>query len=211
MPRREAQAAVLAKVQKLVKEKDRDPVTNQVIAVRIESRLRYQLSGWSVGRRLADADLRARIPAAKELYSDDERATRLHYAYTGAMSPPGYWDDVAFHDEVKFIFARGHTLRRLLGKRVRFVYRRKGERYHPECVKPRHMQAYLDGVHVKFFVTVACGQVVLCVDGHPYKWYSNSAKGEIDQFSYSKYMYMAEEKANATRDEFIADVHATRY
>ena len=187
VPRREVQAACLQPVNKMTKIKQVDPVTAVVTWDR-QMRLRYPVGVDTVGRILHRADFRARIPAAKEKYTAAERAARLSYAHAALAKPPGYFDGVVYTDEVKLVWARGHTLRRVLGKRVRFVYRRPGERFHPDCVKTRHMRNYMDGIFLKFFVAVAYGQLVIVADGATYLGQSRSAGGQLDQYCYAAYL-----------------------
>jgi len=55
---------------------------------------------------------------------------------------------VVFVDEVKLVYARGATLQRQLGGRVTVVWRRDGERFHKDCVKPRKGAKQAGGVHL---------------------------------------------------------------
>ena len=187
VPRREVQAACLQLGNKMTKVKHVDPATAAVTWTR-QMTLRYPVGVDTVGRILSKADFKARIPAAKEKYTPAERAARLSYAHAALAKPPGYFDGVVFTDEVKLVWARGHTLRRVLGKRVRFVYRRPGERFHPDCVKTRHMRNYMDGVFVKFFVAVAYGQLVIVADGSTYLGHSQSARLQLNQHCYAAYL-----------------------
>ena len=91
-------------------------------------------------------------------------------------------------DEVKIVFARDAVLRRQLGGRVTIVWRRDGERFHTNCVKPRWGARQPDGVHLKFFVAIAAGRLVGCWDSEPYKRYSQTAKGHLDQHSYAAWL-----------------------
>ena len=199
-PAREVQAACLRRRLRPTKVKVVDPVTEAVTWLRNEMVYRYEVHRRSVARRLAAADFKARIPAAKEQYTAAELESRRQYAHAALAKPAGWFDNVVFTDEVKVIWARGQTLRRLLGKRVRFVYRRPGERFHPDCIKGRHMKNNMDGISLKFFVAVWAGQLVMCVDAARYLPLSQSAKQQIDQHCYAKYL---EELAEDYRERCI--------
>jgi len=149
---------------------------------------KYKISRWSVARRLHADELRARTPAGKEPYDAAELALRDAYAKANQHRTKDEWGKVVFTDEVQLIFARDATLQRILGSRVYFVYRRPGERYHKDCVKPRHVKGYKDGTHLKFFVAVVDGQVAICEECTPYKRLSKSKKKQLDQHCYAAYL-----------------------
>ena len=213
VPRREVQAMCLKPENKLTKVKSVDPVSGAA-SWSLQMRLRFPVGIRTVGRILWEDDLKARVPAAKEQYTEAEKASRLAYANAGEARPLGFFDGVCYTDEVRVIWARGATLRRLLGKRVRFVYRRPGERFHPDCIKARHMKNNYDGISLKFFVAVAWGQLVINADAADYLHLSESARGQIDQNCYARYL---EHLAHAYRAKFnelneggLTDIDTTR-
>ena len=213
VPRREVQAMCLKPENKLTKVKNVDPATGAV-SWSHQMRLRYPVGIRTVGRILWEDDLKARVPAAKEQYTEAERASRLAYANAGEARPLGFFDGVCYTDEVRVIWARGATLRRLLGKRVRFVYRRPGERFHPDCIKSRHMKNNYDGISLKFFVAVAWGQLVINAEASHYLHLSQTAKKQIDQNCYAKYLeHLADayrEKFNELNEGGLTDIDTTR-
>jgi len=188
VPARELLAKFVPKRLKEKKVKRVDPVTAQV-TVSYPWRVVHVAGPCTVRRQLKKLQgMSACRPAAKPVYSEKQRQERCAYAAAGALRPPGFFDPMCFTDEVQLIWARGDELRRLQGCRVRFVYRRRGERFHPDCCKPRGAQHGMDGVHLKFFVSVAQGCLIMCDESTPYKAYSQTPKGQLDQHSYAVYL-----------------------
>ena len=68
------------------------------------------------------------------------------------------------------------------------VWRRDGERFHKDCVKPRKGAKQAGGVHLKFFVAMCAGRIVGCWDSEPYRQFSQTAKGCLDANSYAKWL-----------------------
>ena len=186
VPRREIQKAKVPRVWKAYKAKEPDPVTG-VVATVVKYGWRFKIDERGVGRRLQKAGYRCYHPAVKEQYNEEECQERVEYSVRGCLAPPGYWENVVMTDEVKLTWARGAALRKLQGSRVRFVWRRRGERFHPDCIKPH--ASYLDGVHIKFFVALQMGGgILVCEDSTPYREFSQTAKKNLDQNSYAKYL-----------------------
>ncbi len=102
--------------------------------------------------------------------------------------PWEFWVDCVFWlDEVKVKFLRGANLTRALASKIRFVFRRPDERYHPDCVKPQGSKMEPGGAYIPLFAIMARGQMPVLMDQRPYMLqYSQTDKGMVDRYVYAR-------------------------
>jgi hypothetical protein len=106
-------------------------------ATSIKAHLQLKMHARSVSRAYNRQGFNWKVPASKENYSDEHRAQRVSYAEAHKEWTAEEWSKVLFIDEHHLTHPVGKTGVRQMHARKRGVLRRKDERYHKDCVRPK--------------------------------------------------------------------------